>query len=66
MKEFYVKRVRDGKYAKIRRHICSGERYIEYVIKKEDARLFDEILYDMALRDKLFGRTKIEKVDNVI
>lgn len=62
MEEFYIKRVRDGKYAKIRRHICSGERYIEYVGKKEEARVFDEELYSMSLRDKLFGRTKIEKV----
>lgn len=62
MEDFYIKRVRDGKYAKIRRNICSGERYIEYVSDKGEARLFNDTLYNMAIRDKLFGRTKIEKV----
>ena len=58
---FYLQRKTDKKYAVIKRYCFTGERYIQYVECIEDARVFDNRLFQMALRDKLLIEDDIEK-----
>lgn len=58
---FYLQKKTDKKYAVIKRYCFTGERYIQYVDCIEDARVFDNRLFQMALRDKLLIEDDIEK-----
>lgn len=59
---FYIVRKSDQKYATIKRICFTGERYIHYVENTNEARIFDERLFNMALRDQLINLNEIEKV----
>lgn len=59
---FYIVRKSDQKYATIKRICFTGERYIHYVENTNEARIFDDRLFNMALRDQLINLNEIEKV----
>lgn len=62
MKKFYIRRKTDHKYGLIKRWCFTGERYIQYVENVNEARIFDDKLFNMVLKEQLIDENKIEKI----